>query len=72
MSDMRQWMAWAEERLAILMIQEGLEVGMAQAIQGPMTVTFRLRLLRPAKASLARLLTLGPAIGQALQTSQDL
>ena len=70
MSDMRQWMAWAEERLAILMIQEGLEVGLAQAIQGPMTVTFRLRLLRPAKASLARLLTLGPAIGQALQTRE--
>lgn len=70
MSDMRQWMAWAEERLAILMIQEGLEVGLAQAIQGPMTVTFRLRLLRPSRASLARLLTLGPAIGQALQTAQ--
>jgi len=70
MSDMRQWMAWAEERLAILMIQEGLEVGMAQAIQGPMTVTFRLRLLRPSRASLAKLLTLGPAMGQALQTQQ--
>lgn len=70
MSDMRQWMAWAEERLAILMIQEGLEVGLAQAIQGPMTVTFRLRLLKPSRASLARLLTLGPAMGQALQTQQ--
>ncbi len=70
MSDIRQWMAWTEERLAILMIQEGLQVGLAQAIQGPMTVTFRLRLLQPSKASLAKLLSLGPAIGQALQTAQ--
>jgi len=70
MNDIRQWMAWAEERLAILMIQEGLAVGLAQAIQGPMTVTFRLRLLQPSKSSLAKLLSLGSAIGQALQTSQ--
>lgn len=70
MQDIRQWMAWAEERLAILMIQEGLAVGLAQAIQGPMTVTFRLRLLQPSKSSLAKLLSLGSAIGQALQTSQ--
>jgi hypothetical protein len=70
MSDVRRWMAWSEERLAILMIQEGLAVGLAQAIQGPMTVTFRVRLLQPSKASLAKLLSLGPAIGQALQTSQ--
>ncbi len=69
MADIRQWIAWAEERLAILMIQEGLQVGLAQAIQGPMTVTFRLRLLQPSKASLAKLLSLGPAIGQALQAS---
>jgi len=70
MNDIRRWMAWTEERLAILMIQEGLAVGLAQAIQGPMTVTFRLRLLQPSKSSLAKLLSLGSAIGQALQTSQ--
>jgi len=70
MNDIRSWMAWTEERLAILMIQEGLAVGLAQAIQGPMTVTFRLRLLQPSKSSLAKLLSLGSAIGQALQTSQ--
>lgn len=64
-----RWMAWAERSLASLAISEALHVGMAQAIQGPMTITFRLRLLQPSKAGLAKLLALGPAVQQALQVS---
>lgn len=64
-----RWIAWAERSLASLIISEGLHVGMAQAIQGPMTLTFRLRLLQPSKAGLAKLLALGPAVQQALQVS---
>lgn len=70
MNTIRQWMAWTERRLAILMISEGLEVGLAEVIQGPLTITFRLRLLAPSRAGLARILSLGPAIGQALQTGR--
>lgn len=66
---MRQWMAAAERSLACLCIQEGLQIGLVRAIQGPMTITFTLRLLRPSKASLAKLLALGPAMGQALACS---
>lgn len=64
-----RWISWAERSLASLAISEGLHIGMAQAIQGPMTITFRLRLLRPSKAGLSRLLSLGPAVQQALQVS---
>lgn len=67
MGNMRQWIAWAERSLASLCIEEGLDVAMLGATQGPMVVTFGLRLLRPSRSSLARLLALGPAMGQALQ-----
>lgn len=66
-SQMIRWIGWAERSLASLCISEGLHVGMAQAIQGPMTITFRLRLLQPSRTELAKLLALGPAIQQALQ-----
>ena len=65
----KQWMAWAERRMASLCIQERLDVAMIGATQGPLTVTFTLRLLRPSRGELARLLSLGAAMGQALQTS---
>lgn len=64
-----RWMSWAERSLASLAISEGLHIGLAQAIQGPMVVTFRLRLLTPSKASLSKLLALGPTVQQALQVS---
>lgn len=69
MGNMRQWMAWAEKGLARLCIEEGLDVAMMGATQGPMVVTFGLRLLRPSRASLSRMLSLGPAMGQALQSA---
>ena len=69
MSRMRQWIAWAERSLASLCVSEGLHVVNTGAIQGPLTITFTLRLLRPSRASLSRLLALGPAMAQALQTS---
>ena len=56
MSSIIQWMAWAERRMASLCIQERLDVAMLGATQGPLTVTFTLRLLRPSKVELARLL----------------
>ena len=64
-----RWIAWAERSLAGLAISEGLHIGLAQAIQGPMVVTFRLRLLTPSKTSLSKLLALGPTVQQALQVS---
>lgn len=64
-----RWIAWAERSLASLAISEGLHIGLAQAIQGPMTITFRLRLLQPSKTSLSKLLAMGPTIQQALQVS---
>ena len=64
-----RWIAWAERSLAGLAISEGLHIGLAQAIQGPMVVTFRLRLLTPSKTALSKLLALGPTVQQALQSS---
>ena len=66
MANMRQWVAWTEKRLARVVVDEGLHVGLAEVKQGPLVVTFRLRLLKPDRRSLDRLLKLGPTFAQAL------
>ena len=70
MATIRQWVAWVENKIAGLVVGEGLAVGLAEVIEGPQVVTFRLRLLRPSPADLRRLLTLGPAIAQATQVEK--
>ncbi len=65
--DMVRWMAWAEKRIARLVVDEKLHVRLLGVVQGPLTVTFRLRLVRPSAGALRRLLGLGPALAQALQ-----
>lgn len=67
MASIRQWIAWVERRLEALVVTEGLHVGLTGVTQGPLTVTFRLRLLRPTPRALKKLLGLGPALAQALQ-----
>ena len=56
MATMKQWIAWAERQVGQAVVGEGLRVGLAGVIQGPLTVTFRLRLLRPTPADLRKLL----------------
>ncbi|MCO6450402.1 MAG: hypothetical protein J5I90_06395 [Caldilineales bacterium] len=68
MTSLTQYCAWAERQIAAVVVSEGLHCGLAQVVQGPMTLTFRLRLLRPNRAELARLLGLGPTLAQALQS----
>lgn len=65
--EMRRWIAWAERRIGRIVISEGLHVGLAQVTQGPLTVTFRLRLLKPSRTALKTLLALGPTFAQSLQ-----
>lgn len=67
MGNLRQWVAWVERKIAAVVIGEGLDVALAEVVEGPQVVTFRLRLLRPSPASLRKLQTLGPAIAQAAQ-----
>jgi len=66
MSTLRRWLAWTERKLARLMISEGLDIGLAEIVQGPLTITYRLRMIQPSRTGLAKLLALGPAIGQEL------
>ncbi len=65
--DMVRWTAWAEKRIAQVVTGERLRVRLLRVVQGPLTVTFRLRLVRPSPGALRRLLGLGPALAQALQ-----
>lgn len=67
MATMKQWIAWAERQVGQAVVGEGLRVGLAGVIQGPLTVTFRLRLLQPTPADLRKLLALGPSLAQSLQ-----
>lgn len=67
MANMRRWAAWAEKRIAGVVVAEGLHVGLLGVVQGPLVVTFRIRLLRPSPAALRKLLGVGPALAQALQ-----
>ena len=66
MATMRQWVAWAERRIAGVIVGEGLHVGLLGVVQGPVTITFRLRLLYPSPATLRKLQGVGPALAQAL------
>lgn len=67
MANIRQWAAWAEKRIAGVVVGDGLHCGLVGVVQGPLTVTYRLRLLRPSPAALRRLLSMGPALAQALR-----
>src|SRR2546421_8165902 len=67
MTTIRQYIAWAEQRIATLMIREGLHVGCLGVIQGPLTITFRVRLLQPSHQALTKLLGLGPALATIIQ-----
>jgi energy-coupling factor transporter ATP-binding protein EcfA2 len=64
---LQTWVQQREVKLGSLIVQEGLHVGLRRAIQGPLYITFQLRLLQASKADLAHLLALGPVISQALQ-----
>ena len=67
MATVRQYAAWAEKRIARLAVSEGLHLGLLGVTQGPLTLTYRVRLLSPSPAALRKLLSLGPALQQALQ-----
>ena len=70
MATIRQWIAWVEQRVADVVVGEGLHVGLVGVTQGPHVVTFRLRLIRPDRAGLQRLLSLGPVFAQALHVDR--
>ncbi len=66
---LRRYLAWCDRRLEAVAITEGLHLRLVGAVEGPQTITLRVRLAgTPTRADLRRLLTLGGAIGQALQT----
>jgi len=67
MASMRQYIAWAEKCIARLVVAEGLRCGLLSVVQGPLTLTFRVRLLSPSPTALRKLLSMGPALGAALQ-----
>lgn len=69
MANIRQYIAWAEKRIGRLIIAESLHCGLLGVVQGPLVITFKVRLLHPSPAALRRLLGLGPALAQALQVS---
>lgn len=60
-------MRWCEERMKHLVIQEKLHVAMVKAIQGPLTITYQLRMTQHSQSALRKLLGLGSVIAQALQ-----
>jgi hypothetical protein len=66
MASMRQWIAWAEKRIAGVVVAEGLHVGLVGVVQGPLTVTFRTKLLQPSPGALRKIQGIGPALAQAL------
>jgi hypothetical protein len=67
MATVPQYLAWAERRIAKVVTQEGLHLGLMKVVQGPLTLTFCVRLLQPTPATLRRVLGLGPTLAQALQ-----
>lgn len=67
MVTVRQYLAWAERHIAGVVQREGLRMGVVRIVQGPLTLTFAVRLLHPSPATLRKLLGLGPALAQALQ-----
>jgi hypothetical protein len=67
MTSIRRWVAWAEQKIAGVVIAEGLDCGLCEVKQGPLTITFRVRLLKPTPASLKKMLALAPTLAQVLQ-----
>lgn len=67
MGTIRQYIAWTEQRIARLVINEGLHIGLVKVTQGPLTITFQLRLLQPSRTAVNKLLHLGDAIAEAIQ-----
>lgn len=65
--NMKRYVAWCEQRIKQLVIQEKLHLGLVKVVQGPLTITFLVRMVRPSKQRLQKLLGLGPAIAQSLQ-----
>jgi hypothetical protein len=62
-----QYIAWCEQRIASLVIKEGFHLGLVRVVQGPLTITYHVRLLRPSSGQLQKLLRLGPTIAAVLQ-----
>jgi hypothetical protein len=54
MATIPQYLAWAERRIAKVVTQEGLHLGVMKVVQGPLTLTFCVRLLQPTPATLRR------------------
>ena len=67
-SQITQWIAWAERRIAGVVVREGLVVQLAKVVQGPLVVSFLLRLRRPSPTDVRKVLSLGPALSQSLRT----
>lgn len=67
MGTIRQYIAWTEKRIARLVIKEGLHVGLIKVTQGPLTITFQVRLLQPSRVAINKFLHLGDAIAEAIQ-----
>jgi len=63
----KQYAAWAEQRIAGVVQGEGLACGLVRVVQGPLVLTYTVRLLAPSPASLRKVLSVGPALAQALQ-----
>src|SRR5215212_7389063 len=67
MATLVQWLAWVERRMAAIIVGEGLRCGLAEVKQGPLVVTFRVRLLDPNPLHLRKILGLAPTLAQAFQ-----
>ena len=67
MATIHQYIAWCEQRIAALIIEEGFHLGLVRVVQGPLTITYHVRLLRPSSGQLQKLLRLGPTIAAAIQ-----
>jgi DNA segregation ATPase FtsK/SpoIIIE-like protein len=67
MAGIRQWVAWAEQKIAGVIINEGLHCGLCEVKQGPLTITFRVRLIKPTPVNLRKILSLAPTLAQVLQ-----
>ena len=67
-SQITRWIAWAESRIARVVVQEGLVVRLGKVVQGPLTVSFLLRLRHPSPSDVRKVLSLGPAMGQSLRS----
>ncbi len=67
MGDIRQYMAWAEKRIARVVMKAKIHVGVIKVIQGPLSITFRVRLIDPTREDVNKLLSLGDAMAESIQ-----